>query len=473
MIDLRDVYCELWRQGDMSFVWRDLDGRENVKQRDALVVLRDTDTRELLFGGAGGGSKTWTGCTWQTFMCLQYPQLRYFVGRAVRATLYDTTVPTFYKVFDHYGLKPERDYIISEGHNQIVFPKTDSVIKLLSLEYEPKDPFYNRYGSSEYTGGWIEEGGEVRVEAYNVLKTRIGRQNNDKYGVPRKLLITANPQKNWLYSKFYKPSVSGTLPADLRFISSLAKDNPFVDRCYHDTLNEITDPILRQRLRDGVWDYDDNSMMLINRAALDNLFTNAVASTGGGRYITADIARYGSDKAVVMTWNGYEVVEIIVLPMSSTTDVQAHIVAASKRWNVPAHNIIADEDGVGGGVVDSLHIRGFQNNAQASKPKTYTNMQAECLYMLAEAVNDGRIGITAELSDKQREDIIQDLEQVQSAQGDKEGQMKCKNKEQIKRDIGRSPDYRDAMLMRMYFDIPKNNGRATFCPINFDRQTKV
>lgn len=449
-----------------------MDGRENVKQGDALAVLRDGVTRELLFGGAGGGSKTWTGCAWQTFMCLQYPGLRYFVGRANRTTLYDTTVPTFLKVFDHYGLVAERDYVLSEGKNLIHFPATGSVIKLLSLEYQPADPFYNRFGSSEYTGGWIEEAGEVRVEAYNVLKTRIGRQNNDRYGIPRKLLITANPQKNWLYTRFYKPFVGGTLPPDIRFISSLAKDNPFVDRCYHDTLDEITDPVLRQRIRDGVWEYDDSAAMLINRHALDRIFNNSLARRGTG-YITADIARYGSDRAVIMAWDGYVVVEVVTLPVSSTTDIQNVIRAMASRHRVPLHNIVADEDGVGGGVVDSLRIRGFQNNAQASNSKTYANLQTECLYMLAEAVNDGRVGIDAGLADITMEFIIRELEQVQSAQGDKEGQMKAKNKEQIKRDIGRSPDYRDALLMRFFFDIPKNVGRAAFQPITYTPHSRV
>lgn len=463
----------MWKRGDTSFIWRSADGtKQNVRQCDALAVLRDATTRELLFGGAGGGSKTWTGCAWQTFMCLQYHQLRYFVGRDTRTTLYETTVPTFLKVFNHYGLVADRDYILSEGHNHILFPATGSVIKLLSLEYTPRDPFYNRFGSSEYTGGWIEEGGEVRVEAYNVLKTRIGRQNNEKYGIMRKLLVTANPQKNWLYTTFYKPNVSGTLPKDMRFISSLAKDNPFVDACYHDTLDEIKDPILRQRIRDGVWEYDDNAAMLINRQALDRLFDNILATTGT-KYITADIARYGSDKAVIMAWDGYKVIEAVTLPVSSTTDIQAVIIAMAKRHGVTLHNIVADEDGVGGGVVDTLRIRGFQNNAQASNPKTYVNLQAECLYMLAGAVNDGRLGIAADLSDRQREDITQELEQVQSAHGDKEGQMKCKNKEQIKRDIGRSPDYRDALLMRFFFDIPKNNARAAFVPITYTPHSHV
>ncbi|MEB3374460.1 hypothetical protein SFC43_18500 [Bacteroides sp. CR5/BHMF/2] len=70
-----------------------------------------------------------------------------------------------------------------------------SRIDLLDLQYKPGDPLYERYGSIEYTGGWIEEGGEVNFGAYDTLKTRIGRHLNNELGLRRKLFITCNPKR--------------------------------------------------------------------------------------------------------------------------------------------------------------------------------------------------------------------------------------------------------------------------------------
>ena len=65
-------------------------------------------------------------------------------------------------------------------------------------------------------------------------------------------------------------------------------------------------------------------------------------------------------------------------------------------------------------------------------------------------INKAQIGIfTNDITQKNH--IIEELEQVRSKDMDKDGKLKLLPKEIIKGIIGRSPDYSDAMMMRMYY----------------------
>ena len=38
------------------------------------------------------------------------------------------------------------------------------------MAYQPSDPMYERFGSLEFTDGALEECGEIRFEAFDILK---------------------------------------------------------------------------------------------------------------------------------------------------------------------------------------------------------------------------------------------------------------------------------------------------------------
>ena len=77
---------------------------------------------------------------------------------------------------------------------------------------------------------------------------------------------------------------------------------------------------------------------------------------------------------------------------------------------------------------------------------------------MADEINKGQIGI--KINDiSQKNHIIEELEQVRSKDMDKDNKLQIIPKEIIKAIIGRSPDYADAIMMRMYYQLDKNFGR--------------
>ena len=68
------------------------------------------------------------------------------------------------------------------------------------------------------------------------------------------------------------------------------------------------------------------------------------------------------------------------------------------------------------------------------------------------------------IADKRYRDlIIQELEVIKRARVDKDSQkLAIEGKDTIKTKIGRSPDFADAIMMRMWFYIKKNYGEYAF-----------
>jgi phage terminase large subunit len=52
------------------------------KQGEALNLLYNQHTRELLYGGAAGGAKTFLGCCWQITERIRIPESRGVIARA-------------------------------------------------------------------------------------------------------------------------------------------------------------------------------------------------------------------------------------------------------------------------------------------------------------------------------------------------------------------------------------------------------
>ena len=141
----------LFKDGYYKFI-TDIDGHTFPKQEEALQILTDTHNTELTYGGAAGGSKSWTGCVWKLFSCLAYPGVKYFIGREELKRLRDSTLLTFFKVCQRHNVHRDTHFTYNGQDHYIQF-YNGSRIDLLDLKFLPSDPLYERYGS--LYGPWL------------------------------------------------------------------------------------------------------------------------------------------------------------------------------------------------------------------------------------------------------------------------------------------------------------------------------
>lgn len=439
----------------------------STTQKEACRKWADNITEEILFGGNKGGGKSNLGAACIFHDALTYPDTRYFIAREELNDLRLHTKPTIAEIFQIWGIDSDK-YAPYNGQDNQYRCYNKSVVQFLQCKFLPSDPLYERFGSMQWTKGWMEEGGEIAEPAYTNLKLGIGRWNNDKYNIKRKLLITANPKKNWMKYKFVDPAKKGLLPPELAYIPSSVYDNKHRQQGYEKVLEGLTGTA-RQRLLLGDWDYDSDDDCLISSEKIFELYVNQNVQRTGIKYISSDVGRFGKDKTTIWVWDGMVVIQVVVLYKKDTTEVAREILRLAMIHQVPMTNIVVDDDGIGGGVVDKIPgCYGFVNNSgplpnkkDPNKDENFENLKAQCYYELAEQTNKAFIKIEYDLGsmidpvtgDTVKQMLNQELEQVRKKAVDKDRKNGILAKDEVKKILGRSPDYSDGMMMRMVFEL--------------------
>ena len=423
------------------------------KQAEAFNYLLDDTTSEILYGGSAGSGKSYLGCAFTIAHCLNNKGIRCLIGRSKLDTLKKTTLNTFFEVCNQWQMKANKHYTYNAQSNIITF-FNGSEIYLKDLFLYPSDPNFDSLGSLELTFAFIDECSQITEKAKQIVSSRL-RYKLDEYNLHPKLLMTCNPSKNFLYHQFYKPSRDNNLPSHRKFIQSFVDDNPHISKHYKEQLQKL-DEISKQRLLYGNWEYDDSYDKLIDYDAIIDMFDNKLPE--GDYFISCDIARFGKDKTIIILWCGLNAKQIITMNTNTITQCADEIKKLQIEHNISLNNIIVDDDGVGGGCRDILRCKGFQNNSKALNNENYKNLKSQCYYILAKKINDRLIGINCS-NINIKNAIVQELEQVRRDAIDKDTKLSIVPKDKIKQAIGRSPDYADALMMRMYYEVNENRGK--------------
>lgn len=453
------------------------------EQKEALHYLsRKSDVTRLLYGGAASGGKSFLIQYWQVGRRLKYPGTRGFIGRNNLGDLRKFTIPEVIAMMGTMlGLVNGRDYKYN-GQDMFIQFSNGSTLYFIDLFSYPSDPLFQSLGSTAYTDGAIEEGAEITEKATDIIYSRIRYRltefcnacgveglskgiatklddnghpvewccpkcESNNGGLLPKMLITCNPTTGHLRSNYYDSHVNKTLPPDRAFVRSLATNNPYTPAAYI-TLLESLPEMDRRRLLYGDWDYDNSSDAMFQYADLYAAFVDVDGS--GDFYITADIARLGKDRTVICVWHGLVLIEISVIDKQRTDFVSSSIRDLIIKYGALIRNVVVDEDGIGGGVVDQLRCKGFLNNGVAFNSKLFTNQKNECYFKLAEMIEKNMIIFKA----GHQNQIVKELQAVRRKSPDGDTKLRINSKDEQKLLLaGNSPDFGDAIMMRMFFEV--------------------
>lgn len=449
------------------------------KQFLAYEAWQNDEVDDVVYGGFAGGGKTWWGSEAIMLDALRWPDTRYFIGRSELKTLMQTSFVTLtQKVFPYHKLENGKHWDFNAQRHELHF-YNGSQVNFLHLGSIPSDPLFDRFGSHEYTRGWVDEASETPFKAYDVLKSRVGRWKNRELNIKSKMALTLNPSQDWPYRIFYDPWKKAGRPVNPKkplvsmravsegeaiertfvFIPAKPGDNKYTAEEYLRNLATINDPVLKARLLNGDWEFTDAIDILFPADAIADMFTTPVPRSRE-QYITVDVARYGGDRIVLTHWRGWDAWRIDLFSHLPVHETAEKIRTALVTTGTPREHVLIDADGVGGGVVDL--VPGCIAFSGAAAPfgvvgeqevrERYDNLRVQCIYHAAEKARNRQISIS-EVNVEARELVAADLQQFKRRDSGKEGKLKVAKKEDMRTALGRSPDIGDTICMRSYFDL--------------------
>lgn len=125
-------------------------------------------------------------------------------------------------------------------------------------------------------------------------------------------------------------------------------------------------------------------------------------------------------------------------------------------------DILVDEAGAGGGVVDHLECLGLVGNAtpfadeQVEMPSeyqgNYQNLRVRCHYTPTDHAEHGQCAVIIN-SEEFKQFISEERKQIKARDVGKDMRRRIISKDEITEHLRRSPDSADMLMLRMHFEV--------------------
>lgn len=182
-----------------------------------------------------------------------------------------------------------------------------------------------------------------------------------------------------------------------------------------------------------------------------------------GIVLSLDVARYGADASCLAKVQGPIVREITSWRDTDLVTTARRFKAAGEaatRYDGTRPKMVVDAHGMGGSVVDNMRdwgwrVEEFYGWNPANDTKRFLNKRAESYFGLREALRNGRVALP------RNEALFQELLATTWFLNTR-GQIQLEAKDEIKLELGRSPDLADAVTMAFY--QARNSYRVSMIP---------
>ncbi len=272
-----------------------------------VQFLLHTNTREVFYGGAGGGGKS--RAIW--YAALQYVHVPQYAALILRRTYADLAKPGALMDLAH-GLLAGTGAVWRDRDKRWTFPSGATI----TFGYLQNENDKYQYAGSEFAFIGFDELTHFTETQYSFLFTRL-RRNQRLANVPLRMRSASNPGgvgHDWVFRRFVNDQ---SRKANRVFIPAKIDDNPALDRDGYRLSLAEADALTRARIEHGDWNAFAGGRFKqewIKRYTRDGKwwrFGEKVYSVDqiAGRFITVDpaatvkkLAKDDPDFTAISTW---------------------------------------------------------------------------------------------------------------------------------------------------------------------------
>jgi hypothetical protein len=189
----------------------------------AEAVLGQNPYRNLNYGGAIRGGKTFISLACLTTFCNWFPNSRWHIFRADFPALQSSTIPSLEKIL---AGSPLWGWNRDKSNFFAYHKKTEARI-FFKGENITRDPELNDLLGMETNGIFFEQIEELSAKLWQIGQSRVGSWYIPHMPTPI-TLATFNPTQTWIKEAIYIPYLKGELRAPYYFLPALPNENPFV-----------------------------------------------------------------------------------------------------------------------------------------------------------------------------------------------------------------------------------------------------
>jgi hypothetical protein len=223
-----------------------------------------------------------------------------------------------------------------------------------------------------------------------------------------------------------------------------------------------------QRARDleGNWNYKAIGDDMIKMTDLEAMYEQAQMIGDGIKRVSCDVAFDGGDSLVMWLWTGWHITDIAVFKLDPKNTVNA-VRAQLTEWGVTDEHFTYDLQGVGQTLKGWFQKAVPFNNQEAVDEKEknlYGNLKSQCAYLFTKKIYEREISINPRLLDLKfsgkgfekmplRQVLMKERKCVRKDESKVDKGFYIIGKDKMKKFVGHSPDFFEALIMRMIFDV--------------------